>query len=158
MGERSFARPSRRGELPGDAIRPGRRREGWLLNLVLDTSGSMQDELPAVLGAIGRYAEAAAVDQVRVIQCDAGITHDACVDPSTLGHFRVAGFGGSDLSPALQRLSDEPLVQAVMVVTDGDIAYPPDAPPYRVLWVLTPGAGSAFQPAYGMVIHLTATA
>ena len=40
-GERTFTRASRRGAQRTDVVLPGRRREGWILNVVLDTSGSM---------------------------------------------------------------------------------------------------------------------
>jgi hypothetical protein len=49
-------------------------------------------------------------------------------------------------------LADEPLVTAAIVVTDGDIAYPREAMPYRVLWVL-PARGS-FAPPYGAVVSM----
>jgi predicted metal-dependent peptidase len=158
MGARSYARPSRRGELAGGLVQPGRRREGWLLNLVLDTSGSMTDVLPAALGAIARFADAAAVDQVRIVQCDAAVTADACVDPAALADFQIDGFGGSDLAPAIALLAADPTVRAAIIVTDGDIGYPHEAPPYEVLWVLAPVAGAmpSFQPPYGQVVILQA--
>ncbi len=40
-GDRTFARASRRGAGRADIVLPGRKREGWILNIVLDTSGSM---------------------------------------------------------------------------------------------------------------------
>ena len=52
----------------------------------------------------------------------------------------------------MARFADDPRVEAVVVLTDGDIAYPPEEPPYAVLWVL-PGE-STFQPAYGAVITM----
>jgi predicted metal-dependent peptidase len=158
MGPRSYARPTRRGELAGGLVRPGRRREGWLLNLVLDTSGSMTDVLPAALGAIAHFADAAAVDQVRIVQCDAAVTADACVDPAALADFQVDGFGGSDLAPAIALLAADPTVRAAIIVTDGDIGYPHEAPPYEVLWVLAPAAGAvpSFHPPYGQVVVLQA--
>ena len=78
-GERTFARPSRRGAERTDVVLPGRRREGWILNVVLDTSGSMTDEIPRALGAIGEFCDAVGVDQVRLVQCDAAVTADELV-------------------------------------------------------------------------------
>ena len=66
----------------------------------------------------------------------------------------LRGYGGSDMSPAMLHLADDPRVEAVIVLTDGDIAYPPAAMPYDVLWVLPPGATSSFQPPYGAVIQM----
>jgi hypothetical protein len=43
MGPRTFERPSRRlTGTQGGVVLPGRRRESWTLNVVLDTSGSMR--------------------------------------------------------------------------------------------------------------------
>ena len=42
----------------------------------------------------------------------------------------------------------------VIVVTDGDIAYPPESPPYQVLWVLPAHAAGRFQPPYGRVVAM----
>ncbi|HRD76905.1 MAG TPA: hypothetical protein PK264_13385, partial [Hyphomicrobiaceae bacterium] len=89
-GERTFSRPSRRGEMGHDIVLPGRRREGWMLNLVLDTSGSMSDEIPRALGAIADFCDAVGVDQVRIIQCDVGVTVDELVEPGTLATYRVS--------------------------------------------------------------------
>ena len=37
-GERTFTRPSRRGAERADVVLPGRKRQSWMLNVVLDTS------------------------------------------------------------------------------------------------------------------------
>jgi predicted metal-dependent peptidase len=152
-GERTFVRPSRRGAERADVVLPGRRREGWILNVVLDTSGSMTNELPRALGAIGEFCDAAGVDQVRLLQCDAAVTADEILTPFELGEREIAGYGGSDLSPAMLRLAEDPQVRAAVVITDGDIAYPQAAMPYEILWVTT--AASAFRPPYGRVVAMT---
>jgi predicted metal-dependent peptidase len=119
--------------------------------VLLDTSGSMTDELARVLGAIGSFCEAAGVDSVRVVQCDSSITSDERVEPAILARFRILGYGGSDLRPAMQALAQDPDVEALVVITDGGITYPASAPPYHVLWALTePFEG--FQPGYGQVV------
>ena len=122
-GERTFTRPSRRGEACVDGVLPGRRREGWMLNIVLDTSGSMSEEIPRALGAIADFCDAADVDQVRLIQCDTAVTTDESIDPAQLENYRVSGYGGSDLTPAMDHLARDPAVRAVIVITDGDIDY-----------------------------------
>jgi predicted metal-dependent peptidase len=151
-GERSFARASRRSSGRRDLVMPGRKRTSWMLNVVLDTSGSMTEEIPLALGAITDFCEGAGVDQVRIVQCDAGVTADDTVSPEELSTYSVSGFGGSDLSPAMMLLADDPMVRAVAVITDGEIAFPTTQPPYDVLWVLPRAA--AFNPPYGHVISM----
>ena len=154
-GERTFTRPSRRGEACVDGVLPGRRREGWMLNIVLDTSASMGDELSRALGAIADFCDAVGVDQVRLLQCDTAVTADDCIDPAQLAHFQISGYGGSDLSPAMTHFADDPAVRAAIVITDGDIDYPRDAPPFQVLWVLPQGSGGAFNPSYGRIVRIS---
>ena len=151
-GERTFLRPSRRGSDRADVVLPGRKRESWMLNVVLDTSGSMTDEIPRALGAIAEFCDALAVDQIRLVQCDTAITSDAILSPDELAAYKVSGFGGSDLSPAMLALADDPHVTAAVIVTDGDIAYPAEEMPYGVLWVL-PHARQRFNPRYGRRDH-----
>jgi predicted metal-dependent peptidase len=153
-GPRTFVRPSRRGAERTDVVLPGRRREGWILNVVLDTSGSMTDEIPRALGAIADFCDAAAVDQIRLVQCDTAVTSDRFLTPEELARHEITGYGGSDLSPALRHLADDARVEAVVVLTDGEITYPPEPMPYSVLWVLPALAPPGFHPPYGAVIAM----
>jgi predicted metal-dependent peptidase len=153
-GERTFTRPSRRESGAPDVVLPGRLRQGWLLNVVLDTSASMTDDLPRALGAIADFCDAAGVDQVRLVQCDAAVTADAFVDPADLASCEIGGYGGSDLTPALEHLADDARTRAVVVLTDGDVGFPADAPPYDVLWVLPRASMAGFAPPYGRVVTM----
>jgi predicted metal-dependent peptidase len=153
-GERTFARPSRRGADRSDIVLPGRRRHAWMLNVVLDTSGSMSEEIPRALGAIADFCDAAAVDDIRLVQCDTEITADEVLTPAALAGYEVGGYGGSDLTPAMLALADDPRVTAAIVITDGDIAYPAEPMPYAVLWVLPPHGQPGFQPPYGRVVTM----
>jgi len=151
-GERTFTRPSRRESGAPDVVLPGRLRQGWLLNVVLDTSASMADDLPRALGAIADFCDAAGVDQVRLVQCDAAVTADAFVDPADLASYEIAGYGGSDVTPALEHLADDSRTRAAIVLTDGDVGFPAEAPPYDVLWVLPRASMTGFAPPYGRVV------
>jgi predicted metal-dependent peptidase len=154
-GERTFTRASRRNAPQTDVVLPGRRREGWLLNVVLDTSASMAGEIATALGAIADYCDAASVDQVRLVQCDAEVTADELLDPDALAVHEIAGYGGSDLSPALLHLADDPNTRAAVVVTDGDIEYPRKAMHYEILWIVVASARAGFAPPYGRVVTMT---
>jgi predicted metal-dependent peptidase len=151
-GPRSFSRPSRRGEISGGGVLPGRKREGWTLNIVLDTSGSMVDTLQHALGAIATFCQSAAVHQVHILQCDEDVTGDEYIDPAELREFSIRGFGGSDMSPAMTLLANDPDVEAAIVITDGYIEYPPGPLPYEVLWTLT--EPNDFEPPYGSIIRM----
>jgi predicted metal-dependent peptidase len=153
-GDRTFNRPSRRGADRTDVVLPGRRREGWILNVVLDTSGSMTDEIPRVLGTLAEFCDAVGVDRVRLVQCDAALTSDELIDPNDLAERRIEGYGGSDLSPALRHLAADQHVRAVVVVTDGEIAYPDEPMPYELLWLVVAHIPPAFHPPYGRVVAM----
>jgi predicted metal-dependent peptidase len=150
-GNRSFSRPSRRGADRTDVVLPGRVREGWTLHIVLDTSGSMVDTFPRILGALATFASSAGVSLMHVLQCDAAVTRDEWIEVENLHRVTVAGLGGSDMSPAMDQLAYDPEVQAVLVLTDGQIEYPREPPPYDVVWVLTE-ANLHFQPGYGETV------
>lgn len=153
-GPRSYAKPSRRGaERDDGVVLAGRKREGWALHVVLDTSGSMLNTLPRILGLLASFCESAGVNQVHVMQCDVGVTADEWLDPAELTSYKITGFGGSDMSPAMDELSEDPEVHAVLVLTDGIISYPRAEPPYSVLWGLVDGSRS-FRPGYGTVVHV----
>jgi predicted metal-dependent peptidase len=155
-GERTFQRASRRGADREDVVMPGRRRYSMLLNVVLDTSGSMTNQLPAALGAIADFCEATGIDEIRIVQCDTTVTGDEMLSPGELAQYEVKGYGGSDLTPALAALAADPRITAAVVVTDGDIAYPPEPVPYAVLWAV-PGEATAFSPPYGRVVAMGAS-
>ncbi|MFM2423457.1 MAG: hypothetical protein RL291_1987 [Pseudomonadota bacterium] len=151
--ERTFTRASRRGAERTDIVLPGRRRETQMLNVILDTSGSMTGDMPFALGAIADFCEATGIDEIRVIQCDTTVTGDDRLSASELAAFDVRGYGGSDLTPAFLALAEDPRVTAVVVITDGEIAYPPTPMPYSVLWAV-PGETTPFAPAYGRVVTM----
>ena len=152
-GERTFTRASRRGSDRNDVVIPGRKRYSWMLNVVLDTSASMSDEIPLALGAIADFCDVTGVDEIRLVQCDTVVTSDEVLSPSELADYQVSGYGGSDLTPALLSLAEDSRVTAAVVITDGDIGYPGDSVPYAVLWVL-PRSTASFQPLYGRVITM----
>jgi len=152
-GERTYTRASRRGNDSGDVVMPGRKRYSWMLNVILDTSASMGDEIPQLLGAIADFCDAAGVDEIRVVQCDTVVTSDEVLSPAALADYKISGYGGSDLTPALIALAEDPRVTAAIVITDGEISYPNEPVPYAVLWAL-PKSSASFQPSYGRVITM----
>jgi len=153
-GERSYTRASRRGADRTDIVMPGKRRHAWMLNVILDTSASMSDDIPAALGALSDFCERAGVDDIRVVQCDTVVTSDEVLSPEALAEFEIGGYGGSDLTPAMQALAEDPRVTACIVITDGDIVYPSEPVPYAVLWALPARCEGHFHPPYGRVVGM----
>lgn len=149
---RTYARTSRRGETAGEAVRPGAKREGYTLHIVLDTSGSQTGILPRCLGIIGDFCTGMNIPEVRLLQCDTQVTTDEWVYATELDRYEIKGYGGSDMSPAMERLAADPEVERAIVLTDGIIHYPRQTMPYEVLWVLT--SGYLFKPPYGQVIRI----
>jgi len=111
----------------------------------------MVHEFSRILGTIASFCESVNVSQVHILQCDAEVTKDELIEVEALRSFPLAGFGGSDLSPGMRRLALDPEVEAVIVITDGYIAYPEEAMPYAVLWAVTQ---PYFQPLYGKVLRI----
>ncbi|MCR5165043.1 MAG: VWA-like domain-containing protein [Thermoguttaceae bacterium] len=151
-GDRSFAKASRRGAWRTDVVLPGRKREGWTLHIVLDTSGSMTNSLRYALGAIDHFCQNNNVETIHILQCDAEVTQDDWIEVGNLENYQVKGFGGSDMSPAMLRLADDPDVTAVIVLTDGYIDYPEEEPPYVTLWGIVDNGNTDFP--YGTAIRI----
>lgn len=151
---RSWAKASRRTGGSTDAVFPGRQRDsGFTLNIVIDTSGSMTEELGRILGMIQSFGTAAGVEHVRIIQCDTAVYADDIVAIDELSHFTIKGFGGSDMSAGLLRFAEDPSVESVLVLTDGYIAYPPEGSiPFAVTWGVL--LDRSFSPPYGNVIMI----
>jgi hypothetical protein len=152
-GPRSYARPSRRTAEQADVVLAGRKREGWTLHIILDTSGSMASEFSRLLGMIASFCETVHVTRIHLLQCDSEVSADEWLEPEELDRYTILGLGGSDLSPAIQRLAEDVEVESAIVITDGAIEYPESPPPYNVLWVLT-WKDSGFDPPYGRVIEV----
>ena len=151
-GVRSFAKASRRGAWRTDVVLPGRKRVGWTLHIVLDTSGSMSDSLRRALGAIDQFCQNNNVETIHILQCDVGITADEWIEVGNLENFQAKGFGGSDMSPAMLKLAEDPDVTAVIVLTDGYIDYPKQEPPYETLWAIVDRGRTRFK--YGTAIRI----
>ena len=152
---RSYARASRRGAWRSDVVLPGRENPCYMLHIILDTSGSMEEVIPYLLGQIGAFARNVGMEQVHILQCDGEVTADEIVDIGSLEKYRISGYGGSDMSPAMLKLADDPDVTSVLVITDGYIIHPRrENIPYDVLWCL-PEADSQRTPfPYGRAIYI----
>ena len=128
--------------------------------LKLDGNNTVdRNELAKALGVIGYFCENAGVTQAHLLQCDVTVTRDEWLEPEQLQAYEIRGFGGSDMSPAMQQMAQDPEVEAVIVLTDGMIDYPSDPTPYDVLWAVCHDyeLDPPFEPPYGTVIPLVAS-
>ena len=150
-GGRSYSRPSRRGADRKDVVLAGYLREGWTLHIILDVSGSMTSELPYILGLISEFGTAVGIDRIHMIQADTEVNEDSWIDILDLQRFTVKGFGGSDMTSAMERLAQDIEVENVLLLTDGYISYA-DSVPYNVFWGVTRNLN--FKPKYGVVAHI----
>ncbi len=157
---RTYRRCSRRQGDRTDVVLPGRAREGWTLNVILDTSGSMwggeDSPIDRALGSLKSFCISANVGRVRIVQGGTDVEADEVVDARDLDLFRIAGGGGSDMAPSMRMLAVDPTVEAAIVITDGGIDYPAEPMPYAVLWALTEQPDPEnFDPGYGRIVVLT---
>ena len=151
--KRSWARASRRGAWRSDIVLPGREQERYTIHIVLDTSGSMVGAIPSILGQISSFARNSGMAQAHIMQCDTEVTADDVVDIDRMEKYRISGYGGSNMSPAMLKLAEDPEVTSVLVITDGFISYPPSEKiPYEVLWCLP--EYSPVELPYGNVVHI----
>ena len=95
----------------------------------------MSDDIAHALGSIMSFGRGANIETVRIVQCDTAVTSDEIVMIDDLATYRVSGFGGSDMTPAMLHLANDPET-VVVVITDGEIGYPAESMPYFVLWVV----------------------
>ncbi|MCA9791695.1 MAG: hypothetical protein KC910_07855, partial [Candidatus Eremiobacteraeota bacterium] len=96
--------------------------------------------------------ESAGVEQVRIVQCGDTLTADSWVETARLDQLELFGGGGGGLSPGFERLTEDPDVEAAIVITDTYEEYPADPPPYSVLWAVI--ANRDFIPPFGTFVFL----
>jgi len=151
--KRSYSRPSRRGSLNSDIIRPGKIRFSNTLHIILDVSGSQVDIQPFVLGKVHEFCEQMQIEQIHIIQCGTHITKDELVYTAELYDYQIIGTDAGDLRPAMQKLNESADIVNAIIVTDGYEQILTENIAYEVLWVLTV-QNSYFKPGYGNVIQL----
>lgn len=73
---RSYTRASRRLGDRTDVVLPGRASQSPIVNVLLDTSGSMWGYIPGLLSGLQSFCDAAGVQFLRMIQCDVELVRD----------------------------------------------------------------------------------
>ena len=126
----TFARRSRRAAAAGDVLLPGTFRLVPELAVVVDTSGSMnEDELARALSEVDSILGRAglAARRVPVLACDAAV--GAITRASRGSDVVLVGGGGTDMGAGIEAAARlRPRPQAIVVLTDGDTPWPDSAP------------------------------
>jgi predicted metal-dependent peptidase len=144
----TYSRISRRQAVAGPVILPALRRPVPRVGIVVDTSASVDDGLLAqALGEIdGVLATLGVADpQVTVLCVDAAVQTVRAVRSADA--VPLAGGGGTDMGEGIRAAQElRPQVDVILVLTDGETGWPPQAAPLPVVAVLI-GRSRAHLPA-----------
>jgi predicted metal-dependent peptidase len=126
----TYRRPSRRAAAVPDVVLPSLRQPLPQVAMVLDTSGSMSDDMLAqALGEVGGVLRSLGLGRrnLRVICCDAqAYGHQRVLDAREV---RLLGGGGTDMGAGLAAAAGlRPRPDLAIVLTDGHTPWPSRAP------------------------------
>ena len=125
----SYRRPSRRSAVAGPVVLPALRRPVPEVAVVCDTSGSMSDDLLAmVLAEVeGLLRALGLARQVRVLACDTAVAPAQRV--SSARQVELIGGGGTDMGAGIGAAAAlRPRPAVTVVLTDGYTPWPAAAP------------------------------
>jgi predicted metal-dependent peptidase len=135
----TYQRPARRSESAGELLPGVLRTDLPDVTILWDTSGSMTGQETAILSEVADIVDELGLT-IRLIVCDCAIYADVDkLDNIEAVVPHVKGGGGSDFSPAFDRLTEEGNTSVVIAFTDGYIGVPQTQPEALkgVLWVIT---------------------
>jgi predicted metal-dependent peptidase len=138
--EAGWSRPSRRTLAQGPTaafVEPGVERKKGLRRaaIVIDTSGSIDDELLSVFfGEVNSVVEQAGCELV-LVDCDAEV-QQVSIHRQPVRDYVPKGGGGTDFRPAFQLLAQFSIDVAIYM-TDLQGQFPDRPPPFPVLWAVT---------------------
>ena len=138
--DQSWARPSRRYAHQGLYL-PGTIKHGTGEGVVFfDSSGSCTADWPQFRGELEAIFEDVAPERVSVLMCDTKVQNIQVYEQGDPFIPKVYGGGGSDFRPAFEAVDKMPTQpQWAVVLSDMEINFPAEAPPYPVLAVSTTG-------------------
>lgn len=148
-GDFTYRRISRRSSTTPGVVLPGQHRPVPRLAIVVDTSGSVDDELLArALGEVDAAIAALGVpgSHVTVYSVDAAVHTASKVRRAQ--DVQLVGAGGTDLRTGLLRATQErPRPDVIVVFTDGDTPWPATPPPGAAVVVALLGRERSALPA-----------
>lgn len=113
----SWARPSRRRHT--DIVFPGTIARAPRIHLLVDTSGSMFDSGPQVLGWVDKFLSSHA--ETKIFYGDTEF-----FESKNTRKIKFVGWGGTDLRPGIKLASKN--ADLLVVLTDGETPWPDDPP------------------------------
>jgi hypothetical protein len=125
----SYRRPSRRSAVTGPVVLPALRRPVPEVAVVCDTSGSMSDDLLAmVLAEVeGLLRALGLARQVRVLACDTAVAPAQRVNSAR--QVQLVGGGGTNMGAGIDAAAAlRPRPAVTVVLTDGYTPWPAGAP------------------------------
>jgi predicted metal-dependent peptidase len=132
------------------------RRRGYVrlapeCSIIIDTSGSMQGLESRALTAIAQGLRK--VQRPRVIAFDSRLQSAKRI--SHLSEFAFKGYGGTDMTAALEQEDREHRPDAIVLVTDGETQWPSRPTRARLIIALVKKSGYSQPPAWAKVIDCT---
>jgi predicted metal-dependent peptidase len=108
------------------------------IDVVIDTSGSITNEILSLFGAeIRAIHSLMRPERTRVIYADAAVNHVDVFSADDMLEFNMHGGGGTDFRPAIQHAIDNDPPVALVYLTDMYGSFPQSAPDFPVLWCAT---------------------
>jgi predicted metal-dependent peptidase len=151
----SYRRPSRRSTVAGDVVLPALRRPVPEVAVVCDTSGSMTEDLLAmVLAEVeGLLRALGLARQVRVLACDTAVAPAQRV--SSARQVQLIGGGGTNMGAGLSAaVALRPRPAVTVVLTDGYTPWPHQAPKGTRVVVGLLGAGAPDAPPWARAVRV----
>jgi len=149
--EYTYRRLNRR-QQPDAARRRGYVRLAPECSIIIDTSGSMSGSEGRALTAIAQGLRK--VQRPRVIAYDHAL--QSAKRMTALSEFEFRGYGGTDMTTAIEQEDQEHRPDAIVLVTDGETDWPPKPTRARLIIALVRGMPEYSQPPkWAKVIDLT---
>ena len=151
----SYRRPSRRSAVAGPVVLPALRRPVPEVAVVCDTSGSMTEDLLAmVLAEVeGLLRALGLARQVRVLACDTAVAPAQRV--SSARQVELIGGGGTDMGAGIGAAAAlRPRPAVAVVLTDGYTPWPAAAPKGMRVVVGLLGDGAPEAPPWARAIRV----
>ena len=152
----SYMRPSRRASVTGDVIMPALRKPLPTVAIVIDTSGSMSDDLlAAAVAEVKGILQGVGLDRdhLHVLSCDAYVHKVQRI--TSARQIELRGGGGTNMGAGIDAaLQLRPSPSLIVVLTDGYTPWPADGPKRARVVVGLVGAGHWPAPSWARCVRI----